>query len=44
MSSLQRETDKIRSIKEVINKLKEYGFQPDLSLILETFEIAYGME
>ncbi|WP_240622433.1 hypothetical protein [Streptococcus agalactiae] len=35
---------KIRSIKEVINKLKEYGFQPDLSLILETFEIAYGME
>ena len=35
---------KIRSIKDVINKLKEYGFQPDLSLILEVFEIAYGME
>lgn len=25
---------KIRSIKEIINKLEEYGFQPDLSLIL----------
>jgi len=35
---------KIRSIKDIINKLKEYGFQPDLSLILEVFEIAYGME
>ena len=35
---------KIRSIKDVTNKLKEYGFQPDLSLILEVFEIAYGME
>ncbi|CRH89994.1 Uncharacterised protein [Chlamydia trachomatis] len=35
---------KIRSIREVINKLKEYGFQPDISLILEVFEIAYGME
>ena len=35
---------KIRSIKEVINKLKEYDFQLDLSLILEAFEIAYGME
>ncbi len=34
----------IRSIKAVINKLKEDGFQPDLSLILEVFEIAYGME
>ena len=35
---------KIRSMKSVINKLKEYGFQSDLSLILEAFEIAYGME
>ena len=35
---------KIRSIKDVTNKLNEYGFQPDLSLILEVFEIAYGME
>ena len=35
---------KIRSMKGVINKLKEYGFQSDLSLILEAFEIAYGME
>ena len=35
---------KISSIKDIINKLKEYGFQPDLSLILEVFEIAYGME
>ena len=35
---------KIYSVKDVINKLKEYGFQPDLSLILEAFEIAYGME
>ena len=35
---------KIRSIKDVIHKLKEYGFQPDISLILEVFEIAYGME
>ena len=35
---------KIRSIKDIINKLKEYGFQPDLSLILEVFEIAYVME
>ncbi len=34
----------IRSIKDVSNKLKEYGFQPDLSMILEAFEIAYGME
>ena len=25
---------KIRSIKDIINKLKEYSFQPDLSLIL----------
>ncbi|CYU34008.1 Uncharacterised protein [Streptococcus suis] len=35
---------KIRSIKDVINKLKEYGFQPDISMVLEVFEIAYGME
>lgn len=35
---------KIRSIKEIINKLEEYSFQPDLSLILEVFEIAYCME
>ncbi|HEN0458259.1 DUF6036 family nucleotidyltransferase [Streptococcus suis] len=35
---------KIHSIKDVIHKLKEYGFQPDISLILEVFEIAYGME
>ena len=35
---------KTRSIKDIINKLKEYGFQPDLSLILEVFEIAYDME
>lgn len=35
---------KTRSIKDIINKLKEYSFQPDLSLILEVFEIAYGME
>lgn len=35
---------KIRSIKNVTNKLKEYGFQPNLSLILEVFEIACGME
>ncbi len=35
---------KIRSIKDVINKLKEYSFQPDLSVILEVFEIAFGME
>lgn len=34
---------KILSLKEVINRLKEYGFQSDLSLILEVFEIAYGM-
>ncbi|EPU08776.1 hypothetical protein SAG0125_08090 [Streptococcus agalactiae STIR-CD-21] len=25
-------------------KLKEYGFQPDISMILEVFEIAYGMK
>lgn len=35
---------KIHSIKDVIHKLKEYGFQPDLSMVLEIFEIAYGME
>lgn len=35
---------KIRSIKDIINKLQEYGFQSNLSLILEVFEIAYGME
>lgn len=35
---------KISSIKDIINKLKEYSFQPDLSLILEVFEIAHGME
>lgn len=35
---------KIRSIKDAMNKLKEYGFQPDISMILEVFEIAYGME
>lgn len=35
---------KIRSIKDIINKLKEYSFQPDLSLILEVFETAYGIE
>ena len=35
---------KIRSIKDVITKLKEYGFQPDISMVLEVFEIAYGME
>ena len=35
---------KIRSPKEVISKLKEYRFEPDISLILEVFEIAYGME
>ena len=35
---------KIRSIKDIINKLQEYGFQSNRSLILEVFEIAYGME
>ena len=35
---------KIRSPKEVISKLKEYRFEPDISLILEVCEIAYGME
>ncbi len=35
---------KIWSIKDVIVKLKEYGFQPDISMVLEVFEIAYGME
>ena len=35
---------KIRSIKDVIGQLREYGFQPDLSLILVVFEIAYGVE
>lgn len=35
---------KICSIKDIINKLKEYGFQPDISMVLEVFEIAYGME
>ena len=35
---------KIRSIKDIINKLQEYGFQSNLSLILEVFEIAYGLE
>ena len=35
---------KIRSIKDIINKLQEYGFQSNLSLLLEVFEIAYGME
>lgn len=35
---------KANSIKDITNKLKEYGFQPDRSLILEIFEIAYGME
>lgn len=35
---------KIRSIKDVITKLKEYGFQPNISMVLEVFEIAYGME
>ncbi|HEL0571512.1 TPA: hypothetical protein TUT07_000223 [Streptococcus equi subsp. zooepidemicus] len=35
---------KIRSPKKLINTLEEYGFQPDISMILEVFEIAYGME
>ena len=35
---------KIPSIKDVIAKLKEYGFQPDISMILEVFEISYGMK
>lgn len=35
---------KTRSIKDIINKLKENSFHPDLSMILEVFEIAYGME
>jgi hypothetical protein len=35
---------KIRSIKDIISKLKENSFQPDLSFILEVFEIIYGME
>lgn len=35
---------KIRSIEDVTNKFKAYGLQPDLSLILKAFEIAYGME
>lgn len=35
---------KISSIKDIINKLKKYGFQPDLSLISEVFEITYGIE
>lgn len=35
---------KTRSIKDIINKPKEYSFQPALSLILELFEIAHGME
>jgi len=34
---------KIRSIKDVINKFKGYRFQPDLSFILEVFEIAYSI-
>ncbi|MCD3389965.1 potassium transporter peripheral membrane component [Streptococcus equi subsp. zooepidemicus] len=34
----------IRSPKKLINTLEEYGFQPDISMILEVFEIAYGME
>lgn len=33
-----------QSPKEVISLLKSYHFQPDLSLVLEAFEIAYGME
>ena len=35
---------KITSIKNIVNELKKYGFQPDISLVLEVFEIAYGME
>lgn len=35
---------KIRSVKDIINELKEHGFEPDISMILEAFEIAYGME
>ncbi|MGT2949412.1 DUF6036 family nucleotidyltransferase [Streptococcus devriesei] len=35
---------KVLSPKELINKLQDYGFQPDISMILEVFEIAYGME
>lgn len=35
---------KIRSIKDAVNKLKEYGFEPDVSMILEAVEIAYVIE
>lgn len=28
----------------ICSTFKEYGFQPDISMVLEVFEIAYGME
>lgn len=33
-----------RSPEGLIHQLKEYGFQPDMSMVLEVFEIAYGMK
>lgn len=33
-----------RSPKETIRRLGDYGFAPDLLMVLESFEIAYGME
>lgn len=34
----------IKSLKEVKDILKNDGFQTDLSMLLEVFEVAYGME
>ncbi|HFI0667113.1 TPA: DUF6036 family nucleotidyltransferase [Streptococcus suis] len=36
--------EEIRSIKEIHQKLKEFGFHLDISIVLEVFEIAYGMK
>ncbi|HFI0537094.1 TPA: potassium transporter peripheral membrane component, partial [Streptococcus suis] len=36
--------EEIKSIKEIHQKLKEFGFHLDISIVLEVFEIAYGMK
>ena len=43
-ASLIIKTKDLRDVAQLFKTLKDLGFQPDLSLILEAFEIAYGVE
>ena len=43
-ASLIIKTKDLRDVAQLFKTLRDFGFQPDLSLILEAFEIAYGVE